>query len=368
MSKLVVILALVLTAASCGSGSSADIDGASGASDGRPQSFEDIEFTSPLSELLGFGFSDNEDAEAEFAEIEQQAQQIIAECMIDKGFEYQPIVQNSSISFGPGGEDIPYFSDEWVDKYGFGISTQRFPQSSVGDLVGYPDERFDQPVEFEDPNREYLESLSDGEREAYQLAMNGEPPDFDAMEEDENFFFEPGGCQGEAFEQAYSRGPGGGMAFYQTFGDDLQAMEERARSDPRVIEYNNKVAECVADTGEVWVDQESLYERFEARLSELQPRGFGPGGGDPFEAAGVDPEEMSEREMNDFFRELERIDPADLPKLAALQEEEIALARTVVDCDGGPLNEAFFLRDIRIEYEQEFIDNNAEALAEFSDE
>ena len=108
---------------------------------------------------------------------------------------------------------------------------------------------------------------------------------------------------------------------------------------------------------------ESLYKRFDSRLSAIEPGGFNT---DPFEGTGLNPEDMSQRELDEFFRDLNRIDPADLPKLAELQAEELDLAKVVVGCDGGPLNEQFFLGSIRTEYEQEFLDNNAAAVEEFT--
>lgn len=368
---ITIMLTLVLVATSCG-GTATVSAGSAGAAgdDGKPASFDDLEFNSPLAEFLGFDFGDTDNMEQEFAEMERQVQQMTAECMIEKGFQYTPQQQGSTIFFGgPGGDELPYFSDEWVAKYGFGISTQRFSQSSVGDLVGYPDEEFNGPDEaFTDPNMEYLETLSPGEQEAYQEALWGQPPDFDGADPDESFMFEPSGCQGDAMTSVFEQGPGGGEAFYNAFGDELDAMEERAEADPRYVEFNDEVTSCVSEAGMTWIDQEELYERFESRLSAIQPSGFGPGSGDPLEAAGLDPEEMSDREIDEFFRDLNRLDPADLDELAAIQAEEIALAEVVIGCGGGPLNEQWVLGEVRAEYEQKFLDENADALAEFKSE
>jgi len=359
------LIVFALLAAACAGSDATAVSATS--DDGGPQSMEDIEFTSPIGEFLGFDFSNNDDMEVQFAEMEREAGRITAACMLEKGFEYTPADRASFTSFGPGGSDIPYFSDEWVDTYGFGITTQRFPQSSVGELAGYPDEDFGGPDDdFVDPNQAYLDTLSDGEREAYEEALWGTPPDFGPAGPSEDFEFEPSGCQNEAFEQAFSQGPGGNFeAFFEAFGDELEAMEERAMAHPDVIAFNDNVSECARDKGMTWVDENQLRERFEPRLNALQPNGFGPGSGDPFEAAGVNPEEMSERELEEFFRDLNRLPPDKIDDLAALQAEELALARVVVDCGGGPLNEQIMMGEIRVEFEQEFLDRNADALAEF---
>ena len=97
--------------------------------------------------------------------IEQQraAERITAECMAEKGFEYIPQNPSDFMFFGgPPGQDLEPGSTAWIAKYGFGISTQRFPQSMIGDLVGIPDDMAMGPGEINDPNQEYVEGLSEG--------------------------------------------------------------------------------------------------------------------------------------------------------------------------------------------------------------
>lgn len=368
------LAALALLAAACGGSDSTAVD-TGAADDGRPASFEDLDFSSPIGDLLGFDMTDQDAMEQEFQDMERRAEEVIASCMRDQGFEYTSRSMDTSIFVGGpfGGSDgLAYYSDEWVDKYGFGVSTQRFPQSEVGaDLIGFDDESMpdmDDPG-MGDPNQEYLEGLSDGEREAWDKALWGEPPDFSMMDEEdsESFMFEPEGCQGEAFEQVYNAGPGGDFdqqGFFESFGDELESMQERAESDPRVVEYRNRVADCVAEKGFVWDGTQQPWEYFEAKLGDIGRSGMM--NGDPFEAAGVNPEEMSEREMEEFFAEMNRLSPEDRDKLAAVQAEELELARIVVDCDGGELNEQYFLGEIRQEMEQDFVDRNADEIATFA--
>ena len=139
----------------------------------------------------------------------REAERLTATCMREQGFEYTPQDVDNGSFFGGIGDDLPYFSDEWVEKYGFGITTQSFPQSQVGDLVGYNDERgiLNGSEIPQDPNQEYLETLSEGEREAYEAALWGLPPDFGEGEPTEEDFanFEPSGCQFEAFDEAFNQ-------------------------------------------------------------------------------------------------------------------------------------------------------------------
>ena len=372
MRSLPLILALVLAlfASACGSGESDSLAGALADDPNRPASFEDLEFESPIAELLGFDFGDNDAMEQEFANMQREAEEVIAACMIDQGFDYSPQIMDQGFFVGgpfAGSDGLAYYSDEWVAKYGFGVSTQRFPQSQVGsDLIGFDDSAmpdFDEGPQ--DPNQAYLESLTEGERQAYEEALWGSPPDFSDMDPDDmdSMIFEPEGCQGEAFEQVYNEGPGGGMEFFEAFGDELEAMEERAEADPRVVEYRADVAACVSDKGFVWTGEEDPWEYFEPKLSGIGNQGFM---GDPFADADVNPEEMSDRELDEFFAELNKLSDEDRTKLAAVQAEEIELATIVVGCGGGELNEQYFLGEIRLEYENEFMAQNADALAEFS--
>ncbi len=59
--------------------------------------------------------------------------------MREQGFEYLPIDTTAQQAFWEEQScgDLEWGTDEWTEKYGFGITTQRFSQAQVGpDLVG----------------------------------------------------------------------------------------------------------------------------------------------------------------------------------------------------------------------------------------
>ena len=168
--RIYLLIVLAVFSSSCG-GSSSGTDTATAAADG-PQSFEDFEYVSPIADFLGQDINRFDFDEAAAIEQQREAERAIASCMAEKGFEYTPTDANQMVSFRGPQDDFDPGSDEWINKYGFGISTQRFPQSMVGDLAGFSDEGFFGPeVDFVDPNQEYVEGLSEGEREAYQEAL-----------------------------------------------------------------------------------------------------------------------------------------------------------------------------------------------------
>ena len=361
---LVSFLGLCLVVTGCGGG---DASGAIDAAD-RPQSFDDLEYKSPIADFLGIDTSvdfSSDESQAEFIQEQREAEESIATCMRAQGFEYTPVDQSTSMTFGIDSEELAYFSDEWVAKYGFGISTQRFAQSEVGpNLVGFDDSAGAMEAEeFVDPNQPYVDSLSQPEQDAYYEALYGTQPDIpvDATEEEMNEIyanFEPTGCQAES-QSDFFAGPE--QQFYEQFGTELEAIYERVESDQRVIDYRAEVTACAAEAGFTYTTMGDLYSQFEDKLTGVGPNWES----DPLVDAGLDPLQMTDEEINEFYQSLNVLDDADRATLAEVQTEEVALAQAVIGCGGGWLNEEVILGDVRVELEQEFLDVNRDRLAEF---
>ncbi len=339
-------------------------------------------YTSPIQEFLGVDYSnfDSDEAQAEFAQQDREAEEAVAVCMRELGWEYTP-VDNSQFfgGFDPFGEDgLEYGSDAWVEKYGFGITTQAFGQSQVGpDLIGYDDS---QMMDFEeqeqnDPNFEYVESLSPAEQEAYYSDLYGQQPEFDETlteEEQEAFWqdYEPTGCQAEAWDDI---GFGGAeQEFYEEFGDQLDDLYERVNADPRVIAVQTELTDCMADAGhnldpsmDLW---QQAYEMFEDEMQPLYDIAYT----DPFE--GVDFESLSDEEIDELLSSMPatgpELDDAAKATLAELQTQEIDMAKDVLGCSPGFFTgvgvdaEVFF--EVLTELEQQFLDDNADAIASYA--
>lgn len=340
-------------------------------------SIDEMNFRSPIAEFLGQDFGDFESMEADFAEMEIEAEIKTAECMQELGFEYTPRSDTGPVIFSAGVDQLDPFSDEYVETFGFGISTQMFPQSMVGEgLVGFPDEMagigpdFDPP---EDPNQEYVDSLSPGAQEAYYEALHGKGPDFDPSsmtEEEMNAAFEdfrPSGCANEAREEMFNSGPfGPDNGFEEAFGDQLDNLYERVEADPRIVAVESEIASCVSERGLVYEGRgEELWMRFSEPLDSIGMMAFG----DPFEGTGLNPDEMTQEEINDFFENLPppQLSADDKATLARVQAEEIELAIAVRDCGGSERDQMELFNQVRIELEEDFLAKNADALAEFAD-
>ncbi len=377
---LVLLTAGALLVGACGSSDVTSTDGGAEAGD-------DTEFVyeSPLGEFLGWSNAnfDEDAAQAQYAEQERQVQEAIATCMREQGFEYLPIDTAAQQAFWEEqtNGDLEWGTDEWTEKYGFGITTQRFSQSQVGpDLVGSNWDTTDQEGP-PDPNQEYLDSLSDVERGAYSEALYGggedyvvpiweeegrEPTDEEMQAYDEEYQanYNPTGCEPVAYEEIYNSG---GEADYETFdaefGDALQEMEQRMESNPDVIAYRDIIRACVEETGAEFITEQEAYEYFEEQMNaaglgwEDQP--------DPFE--GLDTTDFTDEDYERIYQEsANQLLPADqLATLAELQATEIATAVAIRDCGGGWEAEMRELADIRIEIEKDFLADNADRLAEF---
>ncbi len=369
-----ILAASAVTLSACGSGNATD---AAVGDEGDAE----VVYESPLGDFLGWTQGadfDEEAAQAEWAQNEREIQEAVAICMSAEGFEYIPVDTAAQNAFWEQQyeEDLEWGSKEWTERYGFGVSTQRFSQEQVGpDLVGniYSSVSEDEgPV---DPNQEYVESLGPDEQTSYYEALWGDGQGYEwdeALSEDENeaamddYFqsYIPTGCEPVAQEEIYNEGgQDRWQAFDTEFGEALQEMEERMESHPDVIAFRSGVRTCVEERGlEFLTDQES-YEYFELALTDA---GLGwDDEVDPLE--GIDTTDFTDEDFNRIWEEAQSKPlPADkLAALAEVQENEIATAVALMECGGGWQNEQAALQSVRIEIEEEFLAVNADKLAEF---
>lgn len=347
---LVCVLALFTTA--CGAAGDGASDGGSGES---------------LSDFFGGPeMDDPEAAEAHWREQETQAQEAIAACMAKQGFEYVPVQQ-------PEGSYTVYDEadrEEEVRTMGFHITT----------WYGNEDEMpMDEATEWHDPNQDYVEGLSEGEREAYYEALHGDPEEHMTTEVDPETGEEimvgsgfGGGCEGETREEQMGD-PEAQDKLWEELQPAFEEMHQRVQADPRIVEANGEYSACMADRGydiasrdELW---ESVHEDFQQRFDEI----VGPNGGyaDPFEGWAEDEidaffEEKSEEEIEAFFAEAEQQSKADIDEeaLEALQQEEIDMA--VADFECGKDMEDLHM-EVSQKYEKDLIAEHRDTLEEIRD-
>lgn len=329
------LCALALLASACGGGStdSTDVvagDDASESSDAgtTSTSSEPAEVVeSPIADLLGIPLGDDGAAQDYFNDLGRQAEILVAECMLAQGFEYQVVDYSQFDSFDA---NIDFESREFAEEYGFGIASDPFGES------------FEAFEAFEDPNQAFVETLTEGEREAYEMALIGELP-----ESEEDFqSFEPGGCQGEAFEQVFAFG-----RVFEEFGDAFEEIEAAFEADPRIVGASTGWAGCMSEAGHSYSDPDSAEFDIRQRHSAIVQDSF----------AVPIPLDAEEDEVVGVPFGPDALDPETQALVDELAVEERSVALASWECN-EPLRA--IEDEVRIEYEQRFVDQNGAAIRE----
>lgn len=201
---------------------------------------------SPLAEFLGGGFG----VQSAETQVEQarEVEELVAACMAEQGFEYIPVDQSQYTAFL---EEENRDTEEWVAAHGYGVNmTDEETSARYG--------------EFEDPNAEYVASLSRVEAEAYYEAQWGIPPKENADGSYE-YNWEEAGCVGAAEhkvkgEQAYDEEE------FQPILEAINDLYESVSKDPRVKKLDADWAACMADAGftEFTTQQDAAHSIYQA--------------------------------------------------------------------------------------------------------
>lgn len=240
-------------------GCSADPDGQAGrtpsGSASEPAAEAEPTFApiGPLEEVLGYdlSFGSAADVAADIAWRENQ----VAQCMKEQGFEYWPMVPGAeSITFHAG--PLPG-SREFVEAYGFGISTQETGGA------GWTFSGTQAPEQLA-----YLEGMSAAETEAYNTALYG--PVTDDPASDDQGVYRAGGCAVPSNEGASDDG-------LDLIRSEANAFLMGLANHSALDDLNREWSACMADSGYTEASPSSLKARLDAEFMELSAGG-GPGG------------------------------------------------------------------------------------------
>lgn len=258
--------------------------------DGTPT---DASTDSPLSQYLGsiWGSSlSDEEQQAKFQEQQKRVEELVAECMSKEGFEYIPNTSNMTFSTGSDVEWKPE-EREWVSQYGYGMVNS--PMSNTPP---------DQGDSYQDPNSDYVSTLSESEQSAFYAALYG-TPQTEATEGEGTTYeykWEEAGCQGAAQHEV------NGESVFES--DEFAAINKAIndfysgmQSSPEYAALDATWASCMADSGH---------------------SGF---------AAQQDAQTSISDELNEYYNSQTGYVEND-PKLKELGEREIALALADLDC------------------------------------
>ena len=192
--------------------------------------------TSPLEEYFGvLGESDPAAMAAEQTELEN----FISTCMSDAGFEYIPRQVDESEYDWATEEMEDRETKEWVAKNGYGMSVSDEPTEVVEEMP-------------EDPNMDYVSSLSPSAQTAYNEALYG-PDVWSTMTEEEmetyEYKWEEAGCQGAADHAVQNASDLYSAPEHAELFEAMQTLWETTSADPRTAQLNAEWADCMADAG-----------------------------------------------------------------------------------------------------------------------
>lgn len=242
------ILARASVAASCAA--LLALTGCTGGSDddGTDSDSSAREWTpGPLDEyqakIYGYSFDDDEQSREQMQEESErqmrEVEELVASCMQEEGFDYIPQDNSSFIGFTPDDLDVEWGSREFAETYGYGISTDPWGN----------EDRNDEAQEWTDPNQEYLDSMSEGEQQAYYEALYGVQEESEADEEDVvvEYDWTQGGCQGAAQHEVYEGGTD--SEDFADLEEEMNNLWDLVQADSRMVELNASWASCMADAG-----------------------------------------------------------------------------------------------------------------------
>ncbi len=267
----------------------------------------------PLSEFLGY----DEPGEA----AHNAFQEVMAPCMRNEGFDY---FENSfeSQESERDLERAQQATREWVEEWGFALSTTSFTAAQVG-----PGLRGSEPIgePLDDPNYSYFNSLAEVEKIGYNDAR------IDCTERADAAAYDPIDTD-----------------FIAEFGTELRELDERAQADRRMIDFQADTRRCVQEAGFDFASLDDATGRIQAEVLEIQGIEYSDSEDEEETYSGLEPLTASQRE-----------------KLKGVQAREIELALAVYECDGMWFNEFELYDKIYREYEREFVEANAVRLVEY---
>ncbi len=280
-----VVPAIVIVLGACGGSATGEDQKSSGS--GATDSAD-----SPLAAIFG---GNESPAEARRKQLKQE--ELVAQCMKEKGWDYTPVDYTAQFNDAGGDEDANLSPEEYGKKYAYGITHNyelyELP-NLTGDVTG--DEGIDAgegdsaPIDsFTDPNQEYVAELSESEQKLYYEDLQGKPQE--APTDDTAVFVPPPleeqGCYGLAAKEVYGESPFQDPEISQRLDELFTSIEE----SPEIKDANKKWVECVQDADSSFEltspnDTYAYFEKVKAELAgqeivPIDPATGAPEGGDP---------------------------------------------------------------------------------------
>jgi len=243
----------------------------------------------------------------------------VRDCMKNQGFDYVPVdpVAQRAALFG-----LARLSEQdFINQFGYGITTLWGKSSATAD-----------------PNERLRERLGSADRRAYDRALWGDHPGTTfSSAVDNGDFSDLGGCTRKATTAVF-----GGTKVLSQLQTRLDALEERMLEDQRMQSAIQKWSSCMANAGFRYEEPEAIDTDLYARAEKI----VGPLPGQF--ATGPEPGEKPP--------------PYDRAALAALQRDEIAIAKADHGCENKFI--APVERKIAPRYQAQFRRQNQDLIAQ----
>jgi hypothetical protein len=207
---------------------------------------------SPLSELMGWTNASPEESRRQQLQVED----LVAACMREEGWEYIPV---DWMAASPDqDEDSALVNDPqaYGEKYGYGV-VRNYEQWEEPSLLG--EEPADGGAQVDDPNQDYVSSLSEDENEQYYASLYGQQSDVTAStvsaSGDDDVAvagtaaaapvrMEDQGCTGQAQAEVYGSDP---MQDNPDLQERMNEFWQDSESDPRLVEASETWTDCMSD-------------------------------------------------------------------------------------------------------------------------
>lgn len=313
--------------------------GCGAASNGDELTYED----SPLGEYLSAAWGGDlsqEEQTRQFEEQQAQAEELVAKCMSDEGFEYTPTNSTGGV-ISDGGEWEPD-KREWVEKYGFGYVNSPFSDFSDEELS---------EQEASNPNDDYVASLSESEQNAYYEVLFGasisqeEPAEDGELDEEAyEYNWEDAGCQGWAQNEVLGDSPIQSEEF-TALREKIGELYTKGQDAPELADLNAEWASCMAEKGEPGF---SSPEDASQSILDAQDKIY-----EALPSEGAESGEIADES-----------DPSASPEMEELAAREIELALIDLDCREKT---SYTQKSLEIQFaiEEKFISENKAELDAF---
>lgn len=211
----------------------------------------------PLQKYMGALWDEEEFTQEKMDKQALETEQLIAECMTKEGFEYTPSTNSGGVVYSTDDDNIPMQGTiEFAKEYGYGIVKSP-----------WEDQMPSGEDEYVDPNQDYLDSLSESERNAFYEALSGPMPTEEEMAEEQALLEEGGsstapdwgsmGCSGAAYKESQENMSSAAAAYEDPeFTDLFEAMDamwsdvyNEENPSPEITKINREWSDCMAEAG-----------------------------------------------------------------------------------------------------------------------